>query len=467
VLPAIIQGGMGVYISTPSLARSVSRLGGLGTVSGVAAGLIMPRVLQAGDPGGHCRRALAHFPFPNVAREVLSEYYVPGGISPGTPYKPVPSVTLTPERLTIAIVICSNFSFVWLAKEGHQYPVSINWLEKVQLPHLFSVYGAMLAGVDYVTMGAGIPLQIPGVLDAYASGQAAEYRVTVTGCANGTMLMRFDPREYFGQSGPSLKRPSFLPIVSADGLASLMMKKVPGGLQGFVVEGPTAGGHNAPPRGQYDLNDLGEPIYGPRDTPDFSKLLALGVPFWIGGSYASPAGLAAALSLGAQGIQVGSIFALSQGSGLDPRHRREIIRHWWHEQLVVRTDAQASPTGYPFKVVQLPGTVAKKTVYQARPRRCDLHCLATPHQLAAGEIVYRCPAEPVQIYQRKEGRVEDTIDARCLCNGLLATAMLGTPHEPPIVTLGDDVSFLRHLTTGENDAYSVAQAMEYLLGPVR
>ena len=34
------------------------------------------------------------------------------------------------------------------------------------MPHLASIYGAMLAGVGYVLMGAGIPLHIPGVLDA-------------------------------------------------------------------------------------------------------------------------------------------------------------------------------------------------------------------------------------------------------------------------------------------------------------
>ena len=59
----------------------------------------------------------------------------------------------------------TNFVEVFLAKEGHNNPVGINYLEKVQIPHLPSIYGAMLAGVGYVLMGAGIPLHIPGVLE--------------------------------------------------------------------------------------------------------------------------------------------------------------------------------------------------------------------------------------------------------------------------------------------------------------
>ncbi len=59
----------------------------------------------------------------------------------------------------------SNFVEVFLAREDHTNPVGINFLEKVQMPHLASIYGAMLAGVGYVLMGAGIPLHIPGVLD--------------------------------------------------------------------------------------------------------------------------------------------------------------------------------------------------------------------------------------------------------------------------------------------------------------
>ncbi len=466
MLPKIIQGGMGVHISTPTLARTVALLGGLGTVSGVAADKMLARLLQSGDPGEHLRRALSNFPDHKIARQVLGTYFVPGGISPGTPYKHVSAVTLSPSRQSIALLLCGNFALVWLAKEGHRNPISINWLEKMQMPHLASIAGAMLAGVDVVTMGAGIPLQVPSVLDALAQGQPAEYRVTVTGSTDGTVAMRFDPREFFGQTWPDMKRPDFLPIVSTDILAGLMMKKIPDGIQGFVIEQPTAGGHNASPRGTYSLNESGEPIYGERDRPNFKKLQGLGVPFWIGGSYASPAKLAQAIAVGAHGIQVGSIFALSNESGLAPCHRQEIIRRWHRGQLRVRTDIHASPTGFPFKVAELPGTLSEEAVYLARHRSCNQRGLATPHQLPNGEIVYRCSAERVKDYLAKGGDENDAIGARCICNGLIATTGLGDPGEPAIVTLGDDVNFLRYLTETEHSTYTAAQAMAYLLDPV-
>lgn len=82
-----------------------------------------------------------------------------------------------------------------MAKKGYPNPVSINYLEKVQMPHLASIYGAMLADVDYVTMGAGIPLGIPAVFDAYTEGRKATYKVSVTG--SNDYEMSFDPKEFF------------------------------------------------------------------------------------------------------------------------------------------------------------------------------------------------------------------------------------------------------------------------------
>ena len=79
MFPKIIQGGMGVGISSWFLAKKVSELGQLGTVSGVAFEKIFARGLQNGDPGGHFRRALSHFPFQECAERVLKEFFVEGG----------------------------------------------------------------------------------------------------------------------------------------------------------------------------------------------------------------------------------------------------------------------------------------------------------------------------------------------------------------------------------------------------
>lgn len=461
----IVQGGMGAGVSNPFLARICSlQTDVLGTVSGVAAGPVMTRILQSGDPGGHYRRALAHFPFPGVAERILAKYFVDGGIPPDQGYKPVPVFTLEPSRELIELTVAASFAFVRLAKEGHAAEVSINFLEKMQRTLIYEIFGAMLAGVDYVTMGAGITLQIPGVLDAIGRGESPSYRVTVLGSKEGTLKISFNPRDVFGEQIPKLKRPGFLPIVSTHGLAALMNDRLPAGsMQGIVVERPIAGGHNAPPRGKLVLDAQGEPVYGPRDELNSEKLRALGIPFWIGGGFASPEGLAEARALGAEGIQVGSAFALCENSGLKPVSRREMRQLAYRGELVVRTDPIASPTGYPFKVAQMAGSLSDPSVYRARERVCDLCALAMPYERADGTVGFRCPAEPVEDYRRKGGALEDTVGARCLCNGLVGAIGLGNSGEPPIFTLGDKLDFVRRLMKDEHDSYTAENVVKFVL----
>ena len=466
----VVQGGMGVDVSPPRLAKEVSMLDGQvgqGTVTGAAVDIVVARKLQNGDPGGDYRRALDHFPFPEIAQLVLDEYFMLSDDSTPRIYKPTLRPSLEPSRLAIALLICANFATVWLAKEGHENPISINYLEKMAMVHLYSIYGAMLAGVDIITMGAGIPLHIPDVLDAYARGEAAEYPVPITGLDSGTITMRFDPSEFFGQTVAALKRPKFLPIVSTDTLATLLKKKLSGGVWGFVIEGPGAGGHSAKPRRKPPaFNSSGEPVYDDLDKPNFKKLVALGLPFWLAGGYASPEGLAQALSVGAAGIQVGSIFALCNESGLDPKIRCEVIRLYHHGKLRVRKDPRASSTGYPFNVIQLFGSLSDDGVYSDRHRTCSQGALLTPHRMPDGTIVYRCTAEPGRMYEAHGGDLADTIGVRCLCNGLLSVVRLGDPGEPPIGTLGSDTGFLHYLTPNWYSSYSAAQAMDYILNRV-
>ncbi len=128
-----------------------------------------------------CAVDWTHFPFPDMARRIWQEYFVPGGKAPDAPYPTAPMHQKVEPRKLIELCMVSNFVEVFLAREGHANKVGVNFLEKVQLPHLASLYGAMLAGVGYVLMGAGIPLHIPGVLDNYAAMQSAEYKLAVTG----------------------------------------------------------------------------------------------------------------------------------------------------------------------------------------------------------------------------------------------------------------------------------------------
>ena len=312
------------------------------------------------------------------------------------------------------LCVAANFVEVFLAGEGHRNPVGINYLEKLQIPHLPSIYGAMLAGVEYVLMGAGIPVRIPGVLDRFVTHEPATYPFQVTGAQEGDdNTLTFVPREFIDQEFmerdlPPLSRPQFLAIIASNVLAVTMVKKANGRVDGFIVEGPTAGGHNAPPRGKLQLNDAGEPIYGDRDQVDLEKIRELGLPFWLAGGYGSPDRLREALDAGAAGIQVGSAFALCEESGIDPTIKRDTIDRALAGTLKVRTDPRASPSGYPFKVVTLDNSLSDLETYVSRQRVCDLGFLRTAYLCDDDKIGYRCPAEPEDDFVDKGGMVDDT-----------------------------------------------------------
>jgi nitronate monooxygenase len=471
-LPKIIQGGMGVGVSNWRLANAVSRLGQLGVVSGTALDSLFARRLADGDKDGNMRKGLDAFPFPDMARRIWQEYFVAGGKPSGTPYPTAPMHQRVEPRKVIELCMVANFVEVFLAREGHSNSVGINFLEKVQLPHLASIYGAMLAGVGYVLMGAGIPLHIPGVLDAYAADRAGEYKLSVAGAMPDLdSMMRFDPAEYAEGPLPLLSRPKFLAIVSSNTLATTMLRRATGKVNGFVIESPTAGGHNAPPRGKLQLSSTGEPIYGERDRVNLAELRALGVPFWLAGGYGSPSKLREALDEGAAGIQVGTAFAFSEESGLRQDLKRTLVAQAVSGRGEVFTDPLASPTGFPFKVAQLNGTSSDAGVYQARKRVCDLGYLREPYATEDGKIGYRCASEPIANYLSKGGKVEDTVGRKCLCNALLAnighaqTRKDGAA-EPALVTVGDDLnSVVQFLAPGQL-SYSAVDVVHSLLSGV-
>lgn len=472
--PRIIQGGMGVAISGWPLANAVARTGQLGVVSGTALEVVCARRLQQGDPGGHVRRALAHFPLAGVAERILRTYYIAGGKAPGAAYRPVLRFTLQPARALQELTVAANFVEVFLAKEGHDGPVGVNFLRKIELPIPFACYGAMLAGVDHVLVGAGNPADLPVLLDRLARHQpvALPVRVQATTSADGDFAIHFDPRDLASGAAPPLHRPRLDAIVASVDLATALLADPATRPDGFVVEGYTAGGHNAPPRGPRRLDQRGQPTYDERDAVDPPQLAGLGVPFWMAGSYGTPAGLAHAVAGGAAGIQVGTAFALCRESGMADEHKDRLLDQAAHGQVGVRTDGRASPTGFPFKVAELDGTLSDERVYADRQRICDLGALRSPYRKTDGTIGYRCPAEPVAVYERHGGRPANTAGRRCLCNALLATAGLAQQRpdghaEPAIVTTGADFTAVRDLVArlpAGQRTYSAQDVVTYLLG---
>jgi NAD(P)H-dependent flavin oxidoreductase YrpB (nitropropane dioxygenase family) len=407
---------------------------------------------------------MAHFPIPNVAEAVLSRFFLAEGRPPRTPYKALPmykqSVSLARQQITML----AAFVEVWLAREGHSRPVGMNLLTKVQMPNLPTLYGAMLAGVGYILMGAGIPREIPGVLDGLAGHDPVSIKFDVEGLRPGEVeLLRFDPREHWAPDEP-LHRPRFLAIISANSLATTLARKANGRVDGFVIEGPTAGGHNAPPRGELKLNERGEPIYGERDLVDLDKISELGLPFWLAGGAGSPERLKAAHAAGAAGIQVGTLFAYCEESGFTPAIKEQVRRGVMQGDVVVRTDPRASPTGYPFKIVEIEGVNSRA---EGRKRCCDLGYLRTAYREESGRLGYRCAAEPVETYVKRGGLVEDTEGRKCLCNGLFANIGHGQVRnddvdERPLLTSGDELACLGAFFRAHPE-YTAGDVIEHLL----
>ncbi len=468
--PAIIQGGMGVAVSTWPLARAVSQAGSLGVVSGTGIDTVLVRRLQDGDADGQVRRALAASPWPELAASVVARFFRAGGRLPGDPYARLGKWSLDSSQSRTSLGVLGGFVEVWLAKVGHSGQVGINLMTKIALPNLAVLYGAMNAGVDVVLMGAGIPKEIPGVLDTLAEHAPTKMRCDVVGIPSSEFpWIEFNPKDYEGVVRGDLSRPAFFPIIASNSLAAMLAKKSNGSVQGFIVEGPTAGGHNAPPRGPKQFDAAGQPIYGVRDEVDWEALADLGYPFWMAGGLGSRTGLQYARDHHAVGIQVGTLFAFCQESGLRRDLKASVIAAVRDQKASVYTDALGSPTGFPFKVASVPETLSDPDCYQARVRLCDVGYLREAYRDGQGRIQFRCAAEPVAAYVKKGGRIEDTRSRKCLCNGLMASAgfaqIQASGEEPAIVTSGDALAAMNSLVTAGNGQYSAQAVIDFLTQP--
>lgn len=480
VWPPIIQGGMGVGVSNWRLAKAVSQCGQVGTVSIVEIGHILARRLQLGYDAVDIKRACEAFPVPKVAERIFNRYHK-------HPEVPIPKTTLSLSREAQWLTILGSFVEVWLAKEGHRGKVAANMLAKVDMIMLPTLLGAVWAGVDAFIIGAGLPLGIPEAMDGLLGGESATYSVEILieksptpgeksvgrRFARMEQTVSFDIAALLSKEGvhqplPVLQRPAFIPIVSLEMAAKILERKIGDDIDGYYIEDPVlAGGHNPGPR-KGGVSPSGEPLYTEKDQVNLAVFRELGRPFWMAGGQSSPTALHKALEAGAQGIACGSIFALSNESGIREDLRREARRRGYLGELTVRSSLVASPTGYPFQVASLPGTLSDQALYGQRERTCIIGNLQTPVRLLRSDgreiLSYRCSAEPILDFEAKGGSLEATTGRVCLCQGLLATVGLGFPGQLPIVTLGKDLAFLRQMLFDAEASYSAREAVQYLLG---
>jgi NAD(P)H-dependent flavin oxidoreductase YrpB (nitropropane dioxygenase family) len=253
-------------------------------------------------------------------------------------------------------------------------------------------------------------------------------------------------------------------IVSSVVLASYLARDPSICPDGLIVETHRAGGHNAPPRSK---DDSGVAAYGKKDAIDLHKIAAFGLPFWIAGGQASAQALQDARHAGAVGVQIGTAFALCRESGLRADLKAEVLQSLMDGSLKIRTDMRASSSGFPFKVAEIAGTLADPAVYEQRERVCDLGLLRNAYERANGKVGYRCSAEPVVRFRRKGGNDAQSEGRMCLCNGLLAAAGFAQTHggesEPPVVTLGEDLTAVRNLVDVAGWEYSASDVIDFVL----
>ncbi len=460
---------MGIGVSGWRLARAVALRGQVGIVSGTGIDLLLVRELQDGDPNGRLR-ILADYPDQEYVDWLRRTYYVEGGKAPEAPYKLLPIHKFNPSLRSQQVLAAAAYTEVRLAKDGHDGLIGVNLLSKLKRHTLGAFVGSVLADADLVVMGAGIPIEEAGALQAIAAGQPARLRLDVDATegvvAGGPYYYTLDPAAVVPGFAPR-RAPAFFPIVSSDALAAILEKKIaPGHFAGFVVEHHTAGGHNAPPRNKGVDADQ-NPVYDARDEANLARIAAMGYPFYLAGGYGTPEGLHRAREAGAAGVQIGSLFSLCDESGYPMAYKRRLIGEIHAGRARIRTDGRASPTGFPFKVVEVEGTLGIPENQVQRVRICDLGYLQAAYVDAKGSLQGRCASEPVDDYVRKGGAAEDTVRRACLCNGLAANIGIGQMQkwgpEGTFFTGGDDLVNLP-LGSVEHPAYSAGDVIDYILG---
>ena len=196
-------------------------------------------------------------------------------------------------------------------------------------------------------------------------------------------------------------------------------------------------------------------------------MVALNVPFWIGGACGMPESLEESCASGATGIQVGTLFAFCAESGLLPELKRRFLETVRAGTARVFTHPSASPTGYPFKFAVLKETLSERLECLNRRRVCNVGMLRELFRTPEGKIGYRCAAENEDVYAKKGGNPEIAGEKRCLCNALLANIGLGMKYangylERPLLTVGNHLESLRLLIERFGMTYTALNVIRFL-----
>ena len=225
---------------------------------------------------------------------------------------------------------------------------------------------AVKAGVDLIISGAGLPIDLP----KYVEGTKTKIAPIVSSLKSLNVICRMWERKY--KKAPDL----------------------------VVIEGPKAGGHLGFSREELDtftdesydgvIRSIIEKVkeYGEK----FSKK----IPVVVAGGIYDRADMDHALSLGADGVQMGTRFVTTEECDAAPEYKQAFLQAEKEDICIVQ-----SPVGMPGRAIKNPFMDRVKTE-KCRIEHC-YHCIVT---CRPAEIPY-CITQA--LVNAAEGRVEDAL----------------------------------------------------------
>jgi len=199
--------------------RARSRARPTRVVSGTAIDTVFIRRLQDNGIDSSLRAVLDRFLWETSSRR--SSNVLPSAATNERALPRHPHAHPSHPQKSIDLLVLAAFVEVALAKEGHEGPVGINLLTKIQVPTAPTLLGAMLAGVDYVMMGAACDAH-PGHARRARTRQRRRGSVRPGGPNDVRAILHFDPSRYLASA--TLRRPRFIASCPHTVLATALAK---------------------------------------------------------------------------------------------------------------------------------------------------------------------------------------------------------------------------------------------------
>ncbi|MFC3627057.1 nitronate monooxygenase [Vogesella amnigena] len=291
-LVPIMQGGMGVDISTASLALEVARLGGIGHISDA----MVPTVADRRFNTKYVKNKLKQYKFnvENTDKSVVKF-----------------------DLQELADATRMHVRSAMDAKQGNGL-IFINCMEKLTMNApketlKVRMHAALDAGIDGITLAAGLHLGSFALIEDHPRFREAKLGIIVSSLRALQLFLKKTAR--------TKRQPDYV-----------------------VIEGPLAGGHLGfgMDWDQYNLADIVVEIR------DWLKAENLDIPLIAAGGIFTGSDAVRFLEMGASGVQVATRFTVTHECGLPDKIKQEYFRAD-EEDIEVN---QLSPTGYPMRMIK-------------------------------------------------------------------------------------------------------------------